>query len=248
MSEGSKTPLYENHIKAGGKMVEFAGWLMPVQYQGLRQEHINTRENIGLFDVSHMGEIRVKGPNAVSTLEWVTSNRISKLERGQAHYSLLMNAQGGIVDDLIVYCMEPNSDYLLCVNAANKAKDLKHLLNNNRDALIEDESDLWAQIAVQGPKSFKLLEEIFSPSLRDVKSFHFVEEKFASEKVLIARTGYTGESGVEIFVPPQVASELWEELLKKGERYGVAPVGLGARDTLRVEMKYPLYGNDINDQ
>lgn len=245
--EAQKTPLFEEHQKCGGKIIEFAGWMMPVEYKGLRTEHVNVRENVGLFDVSHMGEIRVKGPKALESLEWLTSNAVAKLQAGQAQYTLLMNSRGGIVDDLIVYCLKPGEEYLLCVNAANIEKDLQHILDNNKGAEILNESRDWGQIAVQGPKSFLLLEKLFPARLRDLKSFHFMSTEYEGAPVIVARTGYTGEAGVEIFVPASKTASLWRELLEKGEDLGVQPIGLGARDTLRTEMKYPLYGNDIGD-
>jgi aminomethyltransferase len=247
MSIPQKTPLFEEHEKAGARLIEFAGWMMPVEYQGLRAEHLNVRENVGLFDVSHMGEIRVKGPQALASLEWMTSNSVTKLEDGQAQYSLLMNKNGGIVDDLIIYCVEKNENYLVCVNASNKDKDFQHMRENNRGAEITDESSDWGQVAVQGPKAFLLLDRLFQPSPRDLKSFHFKQAAFEGETVILARTGYTGEAGVEIFVPAAKTASLWRALLQKGSDLGVQPIGLGARDTLRTEMKYPLYGNDISD-
>lgn len=247
MSTPQKTPLYDEHEKAGGRLIDFAGWMMPVEYKGLRAEHLNVRENVGLFDVSHMGEIRLIGPKALESLEWMTSNSVAKLKKGQAQYTLLMNEQGGIVDDLIIYCVEENADYLLCVNAANIEKDHKHILAQNKGAEVVNESKGWGQIAVQGPKSFLLLEKLFSPDIRELKSFHFEGAEFDGAQVIIARTGYTGEAGVEIFVPAEKTAKLWQTLLKEGEAFGVQPIGLGARDTLRTEMKYPLYGNDIGD-
>lgn len=247
MATPQKTPLYDEHVKAGGRVIEFAGWMMPVEYEGLRAEHLNVRENVGLFDVSHMGEIRLRGPKALESLEWMTSNSVAKLKDGQAQYTLLMNEQGGVVDDLIIYCMKENEDYLLCVNAANIEKDYKHIVAQNKGAEVINESSDWGQIAVQGPKSFLLLDKIFSPALRDVKGFQFTHAEFDGTPVVVARTGYTGEAGVEIFVPASKTAALWQELLKQGESLGVKPIGLGARDTLRTEMKYPLYGNDIDD-
>jgi aminomethyltransferase len=241
-----KTALNEEHKALGAKMVPFAGWEMPVQYDGIRQEHTRVREAVGLFDVSHMGEIEVVGAKSLETLQWLTSNDVSKLAEGQAQYSLLTNEQGGIVDDLIVYCLIPEEHYLLCVNAANADKDWKHIQANNKGADLKNASSEWSQIAVQGPKSFELLERIF-PGVSQLKSFHFGRYDWVGAEVLIARTGYTGEEGVEIFVPNAPAPALWKELLEKGADLGVGPVGLGARDTLRTEMKYSLYGQEITD-
>ena len=241
------TPLREEHEKLGARMVDFAGWYMPVQYIGLKEEHANVRANVGLFDVSHMGEIRVRGPKSLETLQWVTTNDVSKLQSGQAHYSLFPNADGGIVDDLIVYCVKPGEDYILCVNASNADKDYAFVTANNRGAEIVNESDRWGQIAVQGPKAMSLIRDFLGAGAADVASFHFVPVKFHSSDVLVARTGYTGEDGVEIFAPRDLTAALWRELLKAGEKYGVMAIGLGARDTLRTEMKYSLYGHEIDD-
>lgn len=240
------TPLFEEHLALGARMVPFAGWEMPVQYEGLRQEHTAVRTHVGLFDVSHMGEVRVQGPHALSTLEWLTTNSVEKLENGQAQYSLLTNEQGGIVDDIIIYCVEKNKDYLVCVNAANKDKDFQWMLKHNQQADITDESDRWAQIAVQGPNAWTLLQRIFS-TLHVLKKFEFTEVFFDQASCYLANTGYTGEEGCEIFIPNSAAAHLWKQLLIRGEDLGVAPIGLGARDTLRTEMKYSLYGHEIDD-
>lgn len=242
-----KTPLNEVHVQLGGRMVPFAGWEMPVQYKGIREEHEAVRKNVGLFDVSHMGEIRVRGPKAVESLQWLTTNDLSKLTAGKAQYSLLPNAEGGVVDDLIVYCLVPNEDYLLCVNAANTDKDWAHIQKNNKGAELKNESSEWGQIAVQGPKASQLLKEVFDLDWANFESFSFLKKKFAGVEVLIARTGYTGEQGVEIFVPAAATVKLWSELFEKGKKYGVEACGLGARDTLRTEMKYSLYGQEIDD-
>lgn len=247
MSEIKKTPLCEEHIKLGARMVDFAGWYMPVQYIGLREEHNNVRANVGLFDVSHMGEIRIKGPNALATVEWLTTNDVAKLNNNEAQYSLLPNDQGGLVDDLIVYCIEKNQDYLLCVNASNKDKDLAWILKNNKGADITDESSYWAQIAVQGPKAFALIEKVFGKNYQTQKAFTFEQTTFKNFKSIVALTGYTGEMGAEIFIEANGAVALWQALLEHGKDFGVSAIGLGARDTLRTEMKYSLYGHEIDD-
>lgn len=247
MSENLKrTPMFESHVAEGGKMVGFAGWEMPVTFEGIKQEHAQVREQVGLFDVSHMGEIRVKGPEALKTLQWTTTNDVAKLKAGQAQYSLFPNAQGGIVDDLIVYCIKPNEEYLLCVNAANTEKDFKFLLENNRGAEITDESSHWGQMAIQGPEAIAAIEKVTGLSMSDCPSFHFVEWQWKGQLCYVARTGYTGEDGAEIFVPWEVAGSLWVEFLEKCPN--AKPIGLGARDTLRTEMRYPLYGQDISDE
>lgn len=242
-----KTPLYDEHVKLGAKMVDFAGWLMPIQYKGLREEHNCVRTQVGLFDVSHMGEIRVKGPKALATLEWLTTNDVSKLNNGEAQYSLLPNDQGGLVDDIIVYCMEKDSDYLICVNASNKDKDYQWMQKNNKGADITDESSFWGQIAVQGPQAMNLLEKVFGMPLKQMKPFTFSKTHFTGAQAIIATTGYTGEKGAEVFIEAQAASHLWNELMREGQAFSVQAIGLGARDTLRTEMKYSLYGHEIDD-
>ncbi len=246
MSNPKATPLKDEHVRAGAKMVDFAGWYMPVEYKGLRHEHAVVREKVGLFDVSHMGEIRLKGPKALASVEWLTTNEVAKLQAGQAQYTLLPNDQGGVVDDLIVYCVTPGTDYLLCVNASNTDKDHAWIVKNNRGAEIVNESSMWGQIAVQGPKAMELVAKVFA----DVELppvFEFRSAKFNGGDVMIARTGYTGEDGVEVFVPAARTAQLWVKLLEVGAPLGVEPIGLGARDTLRTEMKYPLYGHELND-
>lgn len=227
-------------------MVDFAGWLMPIQYEGLKEEHHHTRSHIGLFDVSHMGEIRFKGPLAVESLQWLTTNDVSTLENGQAQYSLLPNDAGGLVDDIFVYCLEKNSDYLVCVNAANKDKDLKWMLEHNKGADITDESAAWGQIAIQGPEAIELCDQVFAPlKVSDMSRNQIRSSSFKGFKILIATTGYTGEKGCEVFIEAQGTSALWNELLTKSPK--AKPIGLGARDTLRTEMKYSLYGHEITD-
>jgi aminomethyltransferase len=241
------TPLRQEHEALNAKMVEFAGWWMPVQYAGLKEEHLCVRERVGLFDVSHMGEIRVRGPNALETLQWMTTNDVSKLQAGQAHYSLFPNLHGGLVDDLIIYCIEPGQEYLLCVNASNTDKDFAFMMSENKGAEIINESAQWSQIAVQGPKAIALLQKVLGADVATIPSFNFREYVFAGGKILVARTGYTGEDGAEIFVPNEQAVALWRRLMTDGAAFGVQAIGLGARDTLRTEMKYSLYGHEIDD-
>ncbi len=248
MSELKQTPLHGEHIRLGAKMVEFAGWSMPVQFEGLRPEHLAVRRAVGLFDVSHMGEIWVRGSGSLKTLQWITSNDVSKLRPGEAHYTLLTNPEGGVIDDLIVYCFREGEEYLLCVNASNIDKDYKWVVSNNVGAAsIENESDRWAQIAVQGPLAPRLLNDLLDVPM-DLPPFRFLERTFQGEPIVIATTGYTGERGCEVFVPKQTAVALWQELLQTGKSYEVAPIGLGARDTLRLEMAYCLYGHELTDQ
>ncbi|WP_409478131.1 glycine cleavage system aminomethyltransferase GcvT [Pseudobdellovibrio sp. HCB154] len=242
-----KTPLFDDHVKLGARIVDFAGWQMPVQYTGLKEEHNACRTHIGLFDVSHMGEIRVKGPKAVETLQWLTTNDVTKLEAGQAHYSLLPNDQGGLVDDIFIYCLEKNADYLVCVNASNKDKDFAWMTKHNKfGADMTDESSQWGQIAVQGPKALELCDALFPNDKPSTWARNTIKKsKFQNFNVMIATTGYTGEAGCEIFVETAGTSALWNALLAHPLK--AVPVGLGARDSLRTEMKFSLYGHEIDD-
>lgn len=251
-ADSSGTPLKSTvlrsvHEKLGARMVDFAGWYMPVQYEGLKEEHMNTRINVGLFDVSHMGEFRVTGPKSLESLQWMTTNDVAKLQAGEAQYSLFPNIGGGIVDDLIVYCVKPGEDYLLCVNAANIEKDFAYVNVQNRGAQISNESSRWSQIAVQGPKALALLTRVVSGDIEKMPAFTHRLFPFQASQVIVARTGYTGEDGAEVFVPNEKAVALWNDLMERGQDLGVKPVGLGARDTLRTEMKYSLYGHEIDD-
>lgn len=242
-----KTPLFDDHVKLGARIVDFAGWQMPVQYTGLKEEHNACRTHIGLFDVSHMGEIRFKGPKAVESLQWLTTNDVSKLEAGQAHYSLLPNDQGGLVDDIFIYCLEKNADYLVCVNASNIEKDFAWMTKNNKaGADITNESAQWGQIAIQGPKALELCDALFPNDKPSAWPRNQIKKsKFQNFNVMIASTGYTGEAGCEIFVEAAGTSALWNALMAHPLK--PVPVGLGARDSLRTEMKYSLYGHEIDD-
>ncbi len=235
-----RTPLYEKQKELGARFVGFAGWEMPIQFTSLKEEHLWVRENVGLFDVSHMGEIFFRGDQALDALQYMTTNDVAKLEEGQAQYSLIPNENGGIVDDIIVYCLKKNQEYLVCVNAANVEKDFAHFQKYNKGAEIENESAAWAQIAVQGPKAISLLKELFAWDLESIPNFSFLQE----QGCLIARTGYTGEDGCEIFVRSDKAVDIWQKLLSSDL---AKPIGLGARDTLRTEMKFSLYGQEIDD-
>lgn len=246
-AELKKTPLADEHVQLGAKMVDFSGWWMPVQYKGLKEEHNCVRNRVGLFDVSHMGEIRVQGPKSLETLEWLTSNHVAKLNAGEAHYSLLPNELGGLVDDIFVYCLVPQEDYLVCVNAANIEKDWAWIQKNNKGAILKNESPEWSQIAVQGPKAPALIEEVTGLPATTLARNRIVSGTFHGSDIMLATTGYTGEAGGEIFVRNAGAAALWRALLEKGQKWGVEPIGLGARDTLRTEMKYSLYGHEIDD-
>lgn len=242
--ELKKTPLYEHHIKQHAKMLGFAGWDLPVEFEGIKQEHLQVRSAGGLFDVSHMGEFFFRGKNALKSLEYLCSKEIAKIKKNEAQYNLLINKEGGIVDDIIVYCLEENLEYLLCVNAVNIKKNWKFVNANNLGASITNESELWAQIAVQGPKAFSLLQEF---NIKKSSPFKIQKTLWEDSQLLFASTGYTGELGGEIFVKKEEAPTLWEALLDKGKVLGIKPVGLGARDTLRLEKGYPLYGNELTE-
>jgi aminomethyltransferase len=245
-----RTPLYDLHKKLGAKMVEFGGWNMPVSYSGVLKEHEAVRTKMGLFDVSHMGEIQVDGPQALEFIQGVTSNDVSKIVDGQAQYNVLMRAEGGVVDDIIIHRLKEKS-YFICVNASNTDKDFAYLLEHkkNFDIKIENRSADFSQIALQGPLSAELMKKIF-PTLPvdSLKYMHFTKGSFEGMELLIARTGYTGEDGFEIYCLNKDASSLWSRLLEVGARSGLIPCGLGCRDTLRLEMAYPLYGHELTDE
>lgn len=227
-------------------MVDFAGFEMPVQYAGILSEHQRVREHVGLFDVSHMGEIRVRGPEALEVVNRLVTNDIHRITDGRAMYTCLCADDGGIVDDMIVYRLGPE-EVFICVNASNRAKDFAHMQAHARgDATLEDEGESWSQIAVQGPKAPTLLARLFGAKVAAQKPFRLQPVPFDGAVVYYATTGYTGEPGAELYVPNDRAVALWEALERHGEDLGVGPIGLGARDTLRLEMGYCLYGNDID--
>lgn len=242
------TPVYSWHTDQKAKMAEFAGFKMPIQYEGIRPEHHHVRQKAGLFDVSHMGEFRVKGAKSVESLQWMTSNDVSKLQAGQAQYTLLMNEQGGVIDDLIVYCIKPNEDYMLCVNASNIDKDWAWIEKNNKGADLINESDDWGLVALQGPESFKILDQLFEFKVSEMQSFEFRFANFEGSEVMVARTGYTGELGAEVFVPTGKTLSFWQKIMELGQDIPVKPIGLGARDTLRTEKRFPLYGHELSDE
>ncbi|MBI2026226.1 MAG: glycine cleavage system aminomethyltransferase GcvT [Deltaproteobacteria bacterium] len=244
-----KTPLYDEHLKLHARMVPFAGWLMPVQYSGILKEHEAVRTQCGLFDVSHMGEFFVRGAQAQDFLQKMITNDLSAIQPGQALYTFMCKEDGGCIDDLIVYKISQDY-YLMCVNASNIQKDFDWLMiHKPQDIDLINESDSYCLLALQGPSSTKVLQALFEKhrqKLADIKSFHFIEGKKVF-KGFIARTGYTGEMGYELFVKNESAVSLWQELLELGKPFGIIPVGLGARDTLRLEMGYPLYGHDLDE-
>jgi aminomethyltransferase len=243
-----RTPLYETHKALGARFTEFGGWEMPVFYSGIIEEHHTVRKAVGLFDVSHMGQIRISGPDALTYLQYMTTNEVSYLEIGQAEYSLLCNEKGGIIDDIICYKLSP-SVFFICVNASNADKDFAWLLKQRAsfNCEIKNESATWAQLALQGPMASNALRPLLKIDPSSIKHFRFAQVQLLACDVILARTGYTGEDGFEIFCPPSKVVDLWNELLKSGATFGIKPIGLGARDTLRTEMKYTLYGNEITE-
>ncbi len=241
-------PLNDLHAKLGGKMVPFAGYNMPVRYSSDIEEHMAVRNGVGVFDVSHMGEFTVKGPQALDLIQRVTSNDASKLADGQAQYSCLPNETGGIVDDLIVYKIKDN-DYLIVVNASNIEKDWNWISKfNTKGAEMKNISDDICLFAVQGPKAASVLQKLTKTDLNTIKYYHFAIGEFAGVKdVVISNTGYTGAGGFEIYVNKQYAEKVWNDIFEAGKDENIKPIGLGARDTLRLEMGFCLYGNDIDD-
>ncbi len=243
-----RTTLYQNHVDLGAKIVDFAGFEMPVQYSGINNEHFAVREKAGLFDVSHMGEFSIKGEKALDLIQKVTSNDASKLIDGGIQYSTLLNEKGGIVDDLLVYKIKEN-DYFLVVNASNIEKDWNWISKNNTDgAEMKNLSDELSLLALQGPKALEILKKLTSVDLTSLPYYHFTFGTVDGiENILISNTGYTGAGGFELYIPNQYTEKLWTDLLTQGEEYGILPCGLAARDTLRLEKGFCLYGNELND-
>jgi aminomethyltransferase len=243
------TAFNQIHKSLGAKMVEFAGYEMPIEYSGIKAEHMCVREAVGVFDVSHMGEFWVKGPKALDLVAKITSNDPRILTLGQAQYSCFPNGKGGIVDDLLVYYYEPEK-YMLVVNAANIEKDWNWVVAQNEEigAKLENASDTISQLAIQGPKATEVLQKLTEVDLSEIKFYTFTTDKFAGvEDVIISATGYTGAGGFELYFRNSVAEQIWKAIFEAGEEFGIQPVGLAARDTLRLEMGYCLYGNDIDD-
>ncbi|HEY9487345.1 MAG TPA: glycine cleavage system aminomethyltransferase GcvT, partial [Chryseosolibacter sp.] len=241
-------PLNDLHTKLGAKMVPFAGFNMPVRYSSDIEEHMTVRNGVGVFDVSHMGEFSIRGPRALDLIQRVTSNDASKLTDGQAQYACLPNEQGGIIDDLIVYKIRDN-DYLIVVNASNIEKDWNWFSRfNNKGAEMKNISDEICLFAVQGPKANGVLQKLTSTDLSSIPFYHFTTGNFAGvDNVIISNTGYTGAGGFELYVDKNHAEKVWNALFEAGSSEGIKPIGLGARDTLRLEMGFCLYGNDIDD-
>ena len=242
-----RTPLYEAHVAAGGKIVDFAGWEMPVQYKGLIDEHRAVRTAAGLFDCSHMGEFAIAGPGALEFVQSFTPNDVSKLALGRIHYSALLTPEGTFIDDLLVYRMG-DEEFMLVVNASNIEGDFAWIASLPRPASVtlENRSDEFALLALQGPRSVAILQPLTATPLAPIKYYGFAHGEVAGRKAILSRTGYTGEDGFEIFVAPQDATDLWRALFAAGESAGLVPAGLGARDTLRLEAGMALYGHEID--
>ncbi len=241
-----RTALYQAHLNAGGKLVDFAGWELPVQYKGIIEEHTAVRTAAGMFDVSHMGEVMITGPKAMAATNMLLTADVSKLSDMQAAYSGLLYETGGFVDDVIVYRFNPEK-FLVVINGANVAKDVAWMKAHTFGAQVEDLSDSYAQLAIQGPKAAGIVQRLTKTDLSKVKWYwHAGEGQVAGINCIIARTGYTGEDGFELYVAPDKAMALWNALMQEGQKDGLMPTGLGCRDSLRLEMKYALYGNDID--
>ncbi|MFT6355914.1 MAG: aminomethyltransferase [Saprospiraceae bacterium] len=249
------TPLTEKHLALGAKMAEFAGYNMPISYKGINEEHAAVRQNVGVFDVSHMGEFIIKGKGALDLIQKVTSNNASKLEIGDAQYSCLPNHEGGVVDDLLVYrlpedkCSEGEKAFMLVVNASNIEKDWNWISQHNDfEAEMTNISDFTGLLAVQGPNAVKVLQKLTDVDLSAIKYYKFTKGSIAGlENIILSATGYTGAGGFELYVGSKDLAALWDAIFEAGKEEGIEPVGLGARDTLRLEMGFALYGNDISD-
>jgi len=240
------TPLNAVHRELGAKMVDFGGWDMPVQYSGIIDEHNAVRRSVGIFDVSHMGEIEIRGPEALTLVNFISTNDASKLKIGQAHYSGLLYEHGGFVDDILVHKVD-DDHYFICVNASNQDKDFDHIESSNEwHAKVEFASERYAQIAIQGPNGLATLQKLTSTDLSGIRYYHFKDGEVSGVWARIARTGYTGEDGFEIYVAPDEARRIWYEVLNAGQEFGIKPCGLGARNTLRLEAKMALYGHEID--
>ncbi|HYA49465.1 MAG TPA: glycine cleavage system aminomethyltransferase GcvT [Burkholderiales bacterium] len=245
-----KTSFNELHKKLGAKMVEFVGWEMPIEYKGIIDEHLAVRTKAGLFDVSHMGEILVSGQDALTYVQWLTPNDVAGLAPGQVQYTALMTPESTFVDDMLVYCIEKPEKYFLVVNAANADKDYAWVAGHTKGfkVKVENQSDVYSQVALQGPLAERILQPLTDVNLAGMKSFWWAKGKVAGIDCLVSRTGYTGEDGFEVYTTDPKPGAVWTSIIEKGSPLGLLPVGLGARDTLRLEAKLMLYGNDISDK
>jgi aminomethyltransferase len=251
-AELRETALRGRHMELGARLIPFAGWLMPVQYTGIVDEHRTVRSAAGLFDLGHMGQVRVTGTDALPYLQLITTNDVSALSPGDAQYSLLPNEQGGVIDDIIVYRLPDEPGYLVVVNAANHAKDVAWMQRQRStrpelEVEVDDVSESLGMIAIQGPTAAAIVAELTDTDLSGLEPFHIVRATVAGIPLLAARTGYTGEDGFEFYVPQEQTVALWDALLAAGAARGLKPIGLGARDTLRLEARMPLYGNELAD-
>lgn len=242
-----QTALYEHHRALGAKLINFGGWQMPVQYKGIVEEHLAVRRHVGIFDVSHMGRIIVEGLGAEALLDYLSTNQISGKADGTATYTVWSSESGMCVDDLIIY-RESQTKFFLVVNATNREKDLNHLLHYSvtRDVIINDRFKEDGILALQGPDAIPLISTLF-PQVRTLKPMHFISRDYSGEQIIISHTGYTGSGGVEIYAKNQTIVTLWEILLERGRKFNIQPIGLGARDTLRLEMGFALYGHELTD-
>ncbi|MEO9211471.1 MAG: glycine cleavage system aminomethyltransferase GcvT [Ginsengibacter sp.] len=245
------TPFIDKHLALGAKMAEFAGYNMPISYSGINDEHATVRNNAGVFDVSHMGEFLLKGDKAVDLIQSVTTNDISKISNGKAQYTCMLNDEGSIIDDLIIYCIEENQEYLIVVNASNIEKDWDWISKHNTENVeMHNLSDETCLLAIQGPNATKILQELTEVDILNLKYYTFVKGEFAGvQDVIMSATGYTGSGGIEIYFTDKNdnANIIWDKIFEIGTPQGLKPIGLAARDTLRLEMGYCLYGNDIDD-
>jgi aminomethyltransferase len=240
------TPLHSKHLGLGARMVDFGGWDMPVQYSGILEEHHAVRNGVGLFDVSHMGEIEIRGPEALQLAQQVATNDVSRLETGQIQYVGLLYEHGGFVDDILVHKVA-GDHYFLCVNASNQEKDFEYIRSVNRwQAEVDFASPRYAQLAVQGPQACATLQKLTRADLPHIRYYRFVDDEVSGAPARIARTGYTGEDGYEIYIAPEEAPRIWDLLLEAGREFGIKPCGLGARNTLRLEAGMSLYGHEIH--
>jgi aminomethyltransferase len=243
-----RTPLFEVYREFSARLIPFGGWDLPVHFSGINDEHLAVRERAGLFDTSHMGEIRIRGDQALPFLQRVTCSDAARRRDGDAQYTAILNEEGGIIDDLIYYRIS-EKEFFLCVNATNTEADFQWLKENNLEELeIINESPDWVQLCIQGPRAVEIVEKLSSDKVREIAGFKFSFIRIAGIEVLAARTGYTGEHGFELFIPAREGIRLWNELIEAGKDQGLLPCGLGARDTLRLEMGYPLHGHDITPE
>lgn len=248
-----RTPLFDRHVSLGARMIPFAGWMMPVQYGGIIAEHSAVRTAAGLFDLGHMGQVDVGGPDALALLQFITSNDVAMLEPGQAHYSLLPNERGGVVDDIIIYRRPSGPGYMVVINASNRQKDVAWMSRQladrgDFDASVEDISDAVGMVAIQGPRAVEIAQSLTDTVLQPLPYFSWIDGTVAGVPAALARTGYTGEDGFEFYTAVDDIGAVWDGLMAAGESHGVQPVGLGARDTLRLEARMPLYGNELGDE